>query len=140
MEWGKTMTTYDGTRALIIDDDEVSVQVLKALLENLRVTTSVIMGDGHSQLADLLESAEAADIVFMDLEMPSMNGYLALNLLRTNPTFSAVPVVAYTTHTSHVNQARNAGFHSFLGKPIDGRRFGEQLGRILANEPVWDVP
>jgi CheY-like chemotaxis protein len=131
------MTNFDGVRALIVDDDEVSVVVLRTLLENLRVATTVIMGD--NRLADRLALAEAADIVFMDLEMPTMNGYLALSALRGNPAFVGVPVVAYTTHTSHLNQARNAGFHSFLGKPLDGRRFGEQLGRILANEPVWEV-
>jgi CheY-like chemotaxis protein len=69
-----------------------------------------------------------------------MNGYAVLEHIQQNEKYSGVPVVAYTTHISHLNDARRAGFHSFLGKPIDGRNFGKQLERILNGESVWEVP
>ena len=51
-----------------------------------------------------------------------------------------IPVVAYTTHTSHLNAVKQAGFNGMLGKPLDSRQFPDQLTRILAGEAVWEVP
>ncbi|HRF96790.1 MAG TPA: response regulator, partial [Aggregatilineales bacterium] len=80
------------------------------------------------------------DVIFLDLEMPQSNGYSVLEYIQRAPQLANIPVVAYTTHTSHLNNAKNAGFHSFLGKPIDGRRFPAMLEKILNGEPVWEVP
>jgi CheY-like chemotaxis protein len=49
----------------------------------------------------------------------------------------AVPIVAYTAHTSEIVDARDAGFHSFLGKPLSSAKFAAQLADILDNRPVW---
>jgi two-component system cell cycle response regulator DivK len=67
------------------------------------------------------------------------NGYDVLDRLKNDARFSNIPVVAYTTHVSHMNQARDAGFHSFLGKPLNDYLFPEQLNRILQGESVWEV-
>jgi CheY-like chemotaxis protein len=72
--------------------------------------------------------------------MPSSNGYTVLEYLQRNNRFDGVPVVAYTTHISHLNDAKRAGFHSFLGKPIDGRNFAKNLEKILKGQAVWEIP
>ena len=46
----------------------------------------------------------------------------------------------YTVHVSEIGVARDLGFHSFLGKPLDVDKFPEQLKRILNDEPVWVTP
>ena len=132
------MGEFKGMRALIIEDDPVSVEVLGRLLANLQVEVEALY-DGYD-LGDRLEKAKRPNVVFLDLEMPIANGYLVLDLLRANPTFKGVPVVAYTTHTSHLNSARQAGFDGLLGKPLDSRRFPDQFRAILNGEPVWEVP
>ena len=71
--------------------------------------------------------------------MPFTNGYEILTMIHADPYFDGVPVVAYTTHLSHMNEARNAGFHSYLGKPIDKRAFPGQLSDILHGQPVWSA-
>jgi len=130
------MSDFTGTNILIIDDDQTSVAVLRSLLLSLGAEASVIL-DVHDIQESLQSLGQSPDAIFLDLEMPFTNGYEILTLIQADPTFDSVPVVAYTTHLSHMNEARNAGFHSYLGKPIDKHAFPGQLDNILHGNPVW---
>src|SRR5262245_48645649 len=117
------MQSFEGRIALIIDDDETSVRVLEQLLKRVEVK-AVALRDNFT-VHQMLETVECPDVIFLDLEMPQSNGYKILQLIHNNPKFKGVPTVAYSTHTSHLNRAKSAGFHSFLGKPVDGRQFDQ---------------
>lgn len=132
------MSTFEGKVALIIEDDDTSIAVLQQLLTNNAVQ-SVVINDSFT-VASELEHIIRPDVIFLDLEMPQSNGYTVLEYVQRNSKFEGVPIVAYTTHISHLNEAKRAGFHSFLGKPLDGRLFPSQLERILNDIPVWEVP
>ena len=123
--------------ALIVEDDESSILVLEQLLRQSHIN-SVVIRNGY-RIDDQLEAIARPDVIFLDLEMPQVNGYHVLQVLQANPKFAHIPTVAYTTHTSHLNQAKRLGFHSFLGKPLDAMLFPDQLSRILNGEPVWEV-
>ena len=131
------MATFDGVRAVIIEDDAVSADVLQKLLGYLNVDTVVI--PGNARTPDYLADTSRPDVIFLDLEMPGYNGYEILSILRDDAEFDGVPIVAYTTHISHMNDARQAGFDSFLGKPLRRFDFANQLARILNGESVWDA-
>ncbi|MBI5929589.1 MAG: response regulator [Chloroflexi bacterium] len=132
------MSVFDGKSALIIEDDATSIRVLQQLLKLLRVETQVItdLGIINKQLAEIT----SPNVIFLDLEMPQHNGYEILDYLKANDGLQGIPIVAYSTHISHLNNARDAGFHSFLGKPLDGKLFAQQLEDILNDIPVWEVP
>jgi CheY-like chemotaxis protein len=104
-------------------------------VEGLTATTV----QNPAQVEAVLKSLTSLDIVFLDLEMPGLNGYDVLNKLRASSKTGGVPVVACTVHLNEMNNARRMGFHSFLGKPLDGDKFPEQLARILKGEPVWSL-
>lgn len=130
--------TFTGVRALIIEDEETSVDVLRNLLDQLEVDSSVIYST--PDMAESIGQLARPDVIFLDLEMPGMNGYEVLELIHSDSEFDGVPVVAYTTHISHMNEARRAGFHSFLGKPLRRYDFADNLRRILNGESVWEAP
>ena len=132
------MPQFEGLQVLIIEDDRTSINVLKRLLNQLDVDPAVIHDSVVIQ--DELGEVTRPDVIFLDLEMPATNGYKVLEMLRQDEYFDGVPVVAYTTHTSHMNDARRAGFSGFLGKPLDSSLFPGQLARILNGEQVWEVP
>lgn len=124
--------------ALIIEDDETSIDVLQSLLEREGASTTVVFSS--AAILDDIAAAAIPDVIFLDLEMPGINGYEVLDYIRSSADLGGVPVVAYTTHTSHMTIARDAGFDAFLGKPLNRRDFGEHLQRILDGEDVWEVP
>lgn len=132
------MTIFDGKTALIIEDDMKSIEVLQQLLLTVDIPSEIIYDSFH--VANKISEAGIPDVVFLDLEMPQSNGYTVLEILKGDSKFDGVPVVAYTTHTSHLNQAKQAGFHSFLGKPLDGRQFADNLAKILNGESIWEIP
>ena len=128
---------FSGKTALIIEDDRVSIKVLQHLLDQVGIDSAVI--SDNQDIESKLHAVSVPDVVFIDLQMPKLNGYMVLKHLHNLPQFRGVPTVAYTTYTSHLNDAKNAGFHSFLGKPLDGERFPEHLSNILNGVPVWEI-
>ncbi len=123
--------------ALIIDDNPYNVEVLEHLLTSLGNSFTTLQDP--MMLEDVVTRPEQIDIVFLDLEMPKRDGYQMLHILRDDLGLS-IPVVAYTVHTSEMDEARALGFDGFLGKPLDPMRFADQLRRLLAGQSVWDIP
>ena len=76
---------------------------------------------------------EAPDIVLMDISMPVLDGYEALNLLRANPSTSAVPVVALTAHalTADRDNILGAGFDGYIAKPAEPRAVLAEVERRI---------
>ncbi len=122
--------------ALVIDDNTNNIGVLAELLrlEGVKVTTI----QNPLKIDEALE--QPVDIIFLDLEMPEMDGYEVLGHFKADARLAGVPVVAYTVHVSEMITARQMGFHSFLGKPLDADKFPKQLERILQGERVWSMP
>ena len=123
--------------ALIIDDNLKNLSVLARLLSEQEVTSTQIT---NPRLIDqTLAVAGEIDVVFVDLEMPGLNGYDVLHKLKADEKFIGVPIVAYTVHVSEINQAHRGGFDGFVGKPLDPDRFPDQLARLLRHEQVWET-
>lgn len=122
--------------ALIIDDNAGNVKVLGGLLSLEGISYTQVREP--SQLPDILPELHPVDVVFLDLEMPDLNGYEVLRLIQEQAAFQDVPVVAHTVHINEINTARDLGFHSFISKPIKAERFPDQLARILRGERVWE--
>ena len=123
--------------ALIIDDNAANVNVLAEMLTIEGLSCTKVQSPGN--LGGTLEQLSAVDIVFLDLELPGTHGYQIFQYLRADPRFKNIPVVVYSVHTSEINAARELGFHSFLGKPLNADNFPEQLARILRGERVWAI-
>jgi CheY-like chemotaxis protein len=120
--------------ALIIEDDRNSQEVLTRLLsiQQFEFTT---VGDPQD-LTELLPTLPDIQVAFLDLEMPHMNGYDVLAMLKSYYG-DTVPVIAYTVHTSEAVNALELGFDGFLGKPVSFDDFPTYLDRILHGERVW---
>jgi two-component system chemotaxis sensor kinase CheA len=126
-----------GKHALIIEDDPINAEVLAFMLSAEHVTSTVI--SDPARVRDIVPQLPAIDVVFLDLEMPGLNGYDVLRMLKDDLGVDA-PVVACTVHTSQIDIARTKGFHSFLGKPLMAEQFSGQLSQILNGKSVWIIP
>ena len=123
-------------QALIIDDNAKNVAILSRLLSNEGMGS--IQVTNPSLLDATLNQAGAIRVIFLDLEMPDIDGYQVLQKLKADSRFASVPIVAYTVHVSEVHVAYENGFDGFLGKPLDSDKFPDQLARILMGEAVWE--
>lgn len=123
--------------ALIIDDNPANLDVLEQLLAQEGVASVPVLSP--HEVANTIDQMPRIDVVFLDLEFPNGSGFNIIELLHSDERLANVPIVAYTVHISELNEVRDAGFHSFLGKPLDIENFPDQLSRILAGEQVWET-
>ena len=121
--------------ALIVDDNKANVQIMGSLLEHEGLDHVDVLDSRF--VISTIQNLERLRIVFLDLEMPGLNGYEVLSLLQADERFATVPIVAYTVHVGQTSEAYDSGFHSFLAKPIDSDKFPAQLASILKGERVW---
>jgi CheY-like chemotaxis protein len=122
--------------ALIIDDDAYSVHIMERLLDQENISYTAVTDP--TNLENVLQVQKNVDIIFLDLEMPKLDGYEVLEILKKH-VGREVPIVACTVHTAEINTTRRLGFSSFVAKPLDTDRFSDQLHRILSGEPVWEI-
>jgi len=125
-------------QALIIDDNIKNVAVLSRLLSNEGMSS--IQVTNPAKLDEAVQHSDKIRVIFLDLEMPGVDGYQILDKLKANTQFRSVPIVAYTVHVSEINAAYERGFDGFLGKPLDADKFPDQLAQILKGEGVWEIP
>src|SRR5579859_6020645 len=113
--------TGEGIFAVIVDDDSYSVEVLGQYLQFSGVHYHAI-ADGKNIL-EKIKGFSKVNIIFVDLELADQSGYHILRSIRSEPAWDAIPVVAYTSHIHEKYRAQQAGFHSFLGKPLNSGIF-----------------
>jgi CheY-like chemotaxis protein len=84
------------------------------------------------------------DVVFMDLQMPEMDGFTATRLLRSRPQLRDLPIIAMTAHvmTEEVQRCLEGGMNDHVGKPIDPDAFFATLARWTSARArtVSDLP
>jgi two-component system cell cycle response regulator DivK len=104
--------------------------------------THVTIFEDSSDFLDRVRALPAVpDVIFMDIHVAPLDGYALLEMLRSEPGYKDVPVVAMTAGVmaADVSKLKSAGFNGLIGKPIRKKVFPEQLDKILAGEPIWEV-
>jgi signal transduction histidine kinase/CheY-like chemotaxis protein len=122
---------FDGIRALVAEDNEVNQLVARRMLERMGLQVDIV-GDG----AAALEAVRNAGyhVVFMDCQMPEMDGYTATGEIRAlSGEISAVPIVALTAHDMSDERERclAAGMDAFLNKPLRKSPLCDVLTRLV---------
>jgi len=117
-------------RVLVAEDTVTNQKLVKVLLERmgLEVTTAV---DGAEAVEKGL--AQAFDLIFMDIQMPKMNGYEAAKALRREGL--TTPIVALTANAMKGDDKKciEAGCDDYLSKPIDGKSLLQMIRKHLSS-------
>jgi signal transduction histidine kinase/CheY-like chemotaxis protein len=113
---------FSGIRILVVEDNEMNRQIAQELLESTGAQVTIAKHGGEA-VRILREGPvpPAFDVVFMDLQMPEMDGYTATGLLRADFRFRDLPIIAMTAHALVEERQRclDAGMNDHVTKPID---------------------
>ena len=127
-----------GIRILLVEDNEMNQQVATELLQSAGATVTVANHGGEA-VKILTESNQVPpfDVVFMDLQMPEMDGFTATKLLRRAPRFQKLPIIAMTAHALVEERQRclDAGMNDHVSKPIDPDNLFSTLMRWVRPQP-----
>lgn len=117
---------FDGFRALVVDDDELSREILAAILiDHGFIVEMACDGD---EAVEAVENAVPGhyDVIIMDMRMPRMTGDGATRAIRAlpRPDVKALPIIAATADAFEEGQrrAREAGMTAHVTKPLDTQK------------------
>ena len=120
----------EGRTVLLADDDLRNTFALSKLLKKHGL--SVIIADNGQMALEKLEENESIDLVIMDIMMPVMDGYQAMQAIRTRKSHRSLPIIALTARAMPEEQEKciAAGANDYLSKPVD-------IERLLMLLRVW---
>jgi HAMP domain-containing protein/CheY-like chemotaxis protein/signal transduction histidine kinase len=108
-----------GKKVLVVDDDVRNIFAVSSVLER-RGMTVLTAGTGREAIATL-ESTPDLAIVLMDIMMPEMDGYATMQVIRQNPSFRRLPIIALTAKAMKGDREKclEAGASEYLAKPVN---------------------
>jgi CheY-like chemotaxis protein/signal transduction histidine kinase len=108
-----------GKKVLVVDDDVRNIFALSSVLER-RGMTVLTAGTGREAIA-MLDSTPDLAIVLMDIMMPEMDGYETMQVIRQNPAFRRLPIIALTAKAMKGDREKclEAGASDYLAKPVN---------------------
>ncbi len=129
---------FSGCRVLLVDDNELNREIAEEIfgMAKLDVDTAV----NGREAVDKFAAAPSGtyDMIFMDIQMPVMNGYEATRAIRALDHADAkkIPIVAMTANAfaEDVRAAENAGMNEHIPKPLDMGKLFETLGRWIVRK------
>ena len=125
---GKTMH-----RVLYIEDNPANLKLVEQLIERRPDLRMLSAGDAVYGI-ELARTARP-QLIIMDINLPGIDGFEALRLLRTDPVTCGIPVVALSVNAQPRDEARGlkAGFFRYLTKPLQVRVFMDTLDAAIAS-------
>ncbi len=129
----ENITELKGKKVLLVDDDLRNIFALTHVLEMQQM--SVIFAKNGKEALDKIEKNPDTDIVLMDIMMPVMDGYEAMQEIRNMERFKAIPILALTAKAMKGDKQKciEAGANDYISKPIDSDNLLSQIRAWLSN-------
>lgn len=126
----RATTPVHALRALVVDD---SLSARRALMQTLQDAGFAVGGARDGMEATQMLAQQRPDILFVDLEMPRMNGLELAHHVRNQPELRHLPILMITSRSTqkHRAEAEQAGVNYYLTKPFQDREVIEQAQRLL---------
>ena len=129
---------YNGKHVLLVEDNDLNREIATALLESAGIKVDCAT-DGTEAVDMMYKAAEDEyDLIFMDIQMPKMDGYTATHEIRTlsNNKKANIPIVAMTANAFEEDRKKSleAGMNGHITKPISMSDIAEALDKIFAGK------
>lgn len=129
--------TYDfgGKKVLLVEDNELNMEIASELLKF--VNLQVEHAENGKVAVDIFRNSKEKEyaLIFMDIQMPLMNGYDAARCIRSSehPAARTIPIIAMTANAFNddVQAAFDAGMNGHLAKPIDVEVLYKTIARYI---------
>lgn len=114
-------TDFNGKVILLADDMDINLEIVQALLKSTNITIDTAKS-GKEAVATFMANPDRYDLIFMDVQMPEIDGLQATRMIRelNTPKASSIPIIAMTANVfkEDIDKCLTAGMNGHLGKPI----------------------
>ena len=116
---------------LYVEDNPANLMLVEQIIDVLPHVNMLSARDGNLGIA--LARAKLPDVILMDINLPGINGFEALKILRSDPDTMRIPVIALSANAMprDIEKGLEAGFFRYLTKPIKIHEFKSALDRAL---------
>ena len=118
-------------RAYLVDDEPLATERLERLLKTMPQVEIVGQANDPEKAVEALNSGTTVDVLFLDIQMPGMNGFEMLARLRQQPF-----VIFTTAFDQHALRAFETNAIDYLLKPIESEQLERALGKLSRLRPV----
>jgi len=119
-------------KALVIDDSSLIHRMFKLLLPK---TVQVSAFDGREALDRLAEHPDI-DLILLDINMPNMNGFELLDLIKKDAAFASIPVIIVSTEGKDADTIRGlqAGAAAYIRKPFRNEAAAALIRQVMSRK------
>jgi CheY-like chemotaxis protein len=124
---------------LLLEDDIVDVMTIKRAIKHLDISNNLIVKENGEEGLDYLNHcAELPGLIFLDLNMPKMNGIEFLGAIKPNKKWAQIPIVVLTTSKDQHDKlaAFSKGISGYMIKPVDYAQFKDMIEAI---KKYWNL-
>ena len=116
---------------LVVDDSRIMRNIVKNTFVELKIPCQFLEAENGAKAYQLLETNKVS-IVFLDWNMPEMDGIQFLKKVRSMPDYSKIPIVMVTSEAAKYNvvEALQMGATDYIVKPVHERIFREKVLEI----------
>ena len=126
---------YEGKKVLLVEDNELNREIATAIMQEIGLDVDCV--EDGTDAVNIMSSAEGRkyDLIFMDIQMPKMDGYTATREIRTlnNPKCASIPIIAMTANAFEEDRKKaiKSGMNGHIAKPISSDVILENLNQIF---------
>ncbi len=126
---------YDGKRVLLVEDNDLNMEIAEEILKMLGLSVDSAW-DGKEAVECVAKSEDHYyDLIFMDIQMPNMNGYESTSAIRAleRPDAKSIPIIAMSANafTDDIRKAKESGMNDHIAKPIEIAKLTEMISTWL---------
>ena len=135
---------YEGKKVLLVEDNELNREIATAIMEEIGLDVDCV--EDGTDAVNIMSSVEGRkyDLIFMDIQMPKMDGYTATREIRTlnDPKCANIPIIAMTANAFEEDRKKaiKAGMNAHIAKPISVDIILENLERMRQNRKYFNEP
>jgi PAS domain S-box-containing protein len=133
-------SSFAGVKILLVEDNPINQEVAREILEGQGATVD-LAGNGVEAVARILTSGITYDAVFMDVQMPVMDGLEATRRIRADTAFASLPIIAMTASAMPSDRllCMEAGMNDQVDKPVNVPELFATLRRWVRPEAVTSL-
>jgi len=113
-----------GKVILLVEDDEDNRDLVEFIIARSRLDVELMIAENGEEAIKCVHKRKP-DLIFMDIQMPVMDGFTAIQIIKADPELSAVPIIALTALARHedILKTKAIGCVEHCTKPIDPEEF-----------------
>ncbi len=122
-------------RILLVDDDKDDQEFFCEALTRVHPAIEYEVANNGLEALSILDTPPPFELVFLDLNMPKMDGFQCLEVLKSHPTYKHIPVIVLSTSSREEDRikSKKLGASAFFTKPSSFDGLFDKLTGILSN-------